>query len=138
MRLLGAEARQRFASAPVARLATVDEQGQPHLVPVVFAVFADTVVIAVDDKPKTSRDLRRLRNIAANPRVSLLVDQYDQDWSRLWWVRADGRASVLRDPEAMAEPIDRLAEKYQQYRAVRPAGPVIQVAVGRWTGWSAS
>jgi PPOX class probable F420-dependent enzyme len=137
MRLAEADARQRFVAAPVARLATVDDHGQPHLVPVVFAVVGDTVVIAVDDKPKTSRDLRRLRNIAANPRVSLLVDQYDQDWSRLWWVRADGRARVLRDAGAMTEPIDRLAEKYRQYRAIRPAGPVIQVEVSRWVGWSA-
>ena len=86
-----AEARGRFAAARVARLATADATGQPHLVPVTFAVAGDMVYTAVDAKPKRTTALRRLANVAANPRVSLLVDHYDDDWSRLWWVRADGR-----------------------------------------------
>ncbi|HWE89662.1 MAG TPA: TIGR03668 family PPOX class F420-dependent oxidoreductase [Pseudonocardiaceae bacterium] len=138
MRLAEAQCRQRFESAPIARLATVDEHGQPHLVPAVFAVDGDVAVIAVDDKPKTSRELRRLRNIEANPLVSLLVDHYAEDWNRLWWVRVDGRARIVREPAAMAAPIDRLVAKYPQYQAVRPAGPVIRVDITRWVGWSAS
>ena len=92
------EARARFAAARVARLATAGPDGRPHLVPMVFAVEADTVYSAVDAKPKATSRLRRLANIAANPAVALLVDHYDDDWSRLWWVRADGSARLL-DPE---------------------------------------
>ena len=91
------DARRRFAAARVARLATVAGDGQPHLVPVVFAVEGDTVLIAVDAKPKRHRALKRLRNIADHPAVSLLVDHYDDDWSALWWVRADGVATVTDD-----------------------------------------
>jgi PPOX class probable F420-dependent enzyme len=129
------EARARFAAARVARLATADAGGRPHLVPVCFAVAGDTVYSAVDDvKPKTTRRLRRLANVAANPAVALLVDHYEDDWSALWWVRADGRGRVLDDaPDAIA----LLAARYEQYRAAPPAGPVLAVDVERWTGWSA-
>ncbi|MDT0346997.1 TIGR03668 family PPOX class F420-dependent oxidoreductase [Streptomyces litchfieldiae] len=135
MRLSEPEARARFAAARVLRLATADADGMPHVVPATFAVADGTVVIAVDDKPKRHQDLRRLRNVEANPRVSALVDEYNEDWTRLWWVRADGTARVLTD-EARAEPVDRLARKYPRYRATRPAGPVIEITVTRWTGWA--
>jgi PPOX class probable F420-dependent enzyme len=125
----------RFAAARVAHLSTADPSGRPHIVPVVFAVAADTVWIAVDHKPKTTRDLRRLRNIRANPAVSLLVDHYEEDWTALWWARADGVATVIDDPTAMAGPIDHLVAKYEQYQAIRPEGPVIEVTVTRWSGW---
>jgi PPOX class probable F420-dependent enzyme len=128
------EARRRFTEARVARLATVGASGQPHLVPVVFAVTGSTIVIAVDDKPKTTRDLRRLTNIAANPQVSLLVDHYAEDWSTLWWVRADGLATVTPDTAPVAE----LVVKYPQYASARPAGPVVLVDVHTWRGWSAA
>ena len=128
---------QRFAAARVARLATVGADGSPHLVPVVFAVDGDTVVIAIDHKPKARRDVRRLANIRANPAVSLLVDHYADDWSTLWWVRADGVAHVVDDPAGMAGPIDLLVAKYPQYQEIRPAGPVIVVRVSRWREWSA-
>jgi PPOX class probable F420-dependent enzyme len=129
------EARALFASARVARLATADASGRPHLVPLVFALAGDTVVSAVDDKPKRTRELRRLRNVAENPRVALLADHYDDaDWSALWWVRADGAARVAAyDPQAIA----LLAARYPQYRAAPPAGPVLIVEVERWTGWRA-
>jgi PPOX class probable F420-dependent enzyme len=129
------EARARFAAARVARLATADADGRPHLVPICFALAGDTVYSAVDDvKPKATRRLRRLANVAANPAVSLLADHYDDDWSRLWWVRADGRGRVLEDaPEAIA----LLAARYEQYRVAPPAGPVLAVEVERWSGWSA-
>jgi PPOX class probable F420-dependent enzyme len=131
------ESRHRFAQARVARLATVTADGDPHLVPVVFAVAGSTVVIAVDHKPKASRDLRRLANIAAHPSVTLLVDHYDDDWSTLWWVRADGTAQVTDDPAEMTAPIDALVAKYPQYTERRPAGPVIAVRVHQWRGWAA-
>jgi PPOX class probable F420-dependent enzyme len=137
--MTGEEARQRFAGARVARLATVDATGRPHLVPVVFAVEGSTVYSAVDAKPKRSTALRRLANVAANPRVCLLADHYDDDWGALWWVRADGTARVVpaTDP-AGAQGIDLLVARYDQYRARRPAGPVLVVDVDRWTGWSAA
>src|SRR5699024_10418683 len=117
-------ARDRFVRARVARLATTRADGAPHAVPVAFALVTDDagrdeVWTVVDSKPKTTRALRRLANIAAEPRVCLLVDHYDDDWSRLWWVRADGRASVLVDLEG-PEPqrgLAALATKYSQYQA---------------------
>jgi PPOX class probable F420-dependent enzyme len=133
-------ARSRFAAARLARLATVGADRRPHLVPVVFALAGDTLYTAVDDvKPKSTQRLRRLRNIAENPAVALLADHYDEDWSALWWVRADGTARVLdpSDPEA-GRARGLLAERYEPYRAAPPPGPVIAVAVERWTGWAAA
>jgi PPOX class probable F420-dependent enzyme len=126
------EARARFASARVARLATAG----PHLVPVVFAVDGDTIWSAVDAKPKRTRALRRLANIARDPRVALLADHYeDANWSALWWARADGEARVL---DASPRALELLAGRYPQYVADPPAGPFIAVDVARWSGWSAS
>jgi PPOX class probable F420-dependent enzyme len=131
------EARQLFASARVARLATADATGQPHLVPLVFALSGDSVVSAVDAKPKRTRALRRLRNIAENPHVALLADHYDDaDWDALWWVRAEGEARVLEGDDA-ARALALLSERYAQYRAEPPAGPVLAIAVTRWSGWHA-
>jgi PPOX class probable F420-dependent enzyme len=141
------EARRRFTAARVARLATVDEAGRPHLVPVVFAVRAgawegraDGIVTAVDGKPKTTTRLKRLRNIAAHPAVCLLVDAYGEDWDWLWWARADGEARVLgadaADP-AVRAALGWLGDKYAQYRDRPPAGPVVAVTVLRWSGWRA-
>ncbi|WP_089211110.1 TIGR03668 family PPOX class F420-dependent oxidoreductase [Streptosporangium subroseum] len=136
------EARARFGAARVARLATVDEFGRPHLVPVTFAVDGDTVSFAIDHKPKRTTNLRRLRNIAADDRVCLLVDHYDDDWSQLWWVRADGRARIVEDDdvsdahEARERALARLAERYRQYRDRPPQGPVVLITVESWTGWS--
>jgi PPOX class probable F420-dependent enzyme len=132
------EARARFGAAPVARLATVDQAGRPHLVPVTFDVDGDTVAFAIDHKPKRTTNLRRLRNIAANDRVCLLVDHYDDDWSQLWWVRADGRARIVEDGEARERALTRLAERYRQYHDRPPQGPVILIAVESWTGWSST
>jgi PPOX class probable F420-dependent enzyme len=137
MRLGDDEARRRLGAARVARLATVGGPGSPHLVPVTFAVAGDRIYTAVDAKPKTTRDLRRLRNIRENPMVAVLADHYDEDWSRLWWVRADGRASILDAPDDMAGPIRLLAERYPQYRHSAPAGPVIRVVVDHWAAWAA-
>lgn len=133
MRLSAADARARFAGARVARLATVSAEGVPHLVPVTFAVLGERVVFAVDDKPKSTTRLRRLDNIAARPRVCLLADVYDDDWTRLWWVRADGTATVRATD---ADAVDALAARYPAYVERRPAGPVVSIEVGTWTGWS--
>jgi PPOX class probable F420-dependent enzyme len=132
------EMKRRFVSASVARLATVGADGRPHIVPISFALDEQTLYFAVDSKPKRTTNLKRLRNIAANPAVSILVDHYEEDWSRLWWVRADGDAHVVADGAERQRAIQLLAECYSQYRANAPAGPVVAVAIGAMTGWSAS
>jgi PPOX class probable F420-dependent enzyme len=132
-----AEARSLLGPARVARLATADEDGRPHLVPVTFAADGDRVYIAIDHKPKTTTTgLKRLHNIGQNPNVSLLADHYAEDWAALWWVRVDGRAAILTSPVACQAPLDLLAAKYPQYRERRPNGPVIAIEADRWTGWS--
>ncbi|SHN74737.1 TIGR03668 family PPOX class F420-dependent oxidoreductase [Cryptosporangium aurantiacum] len=136
MQLSETEARRRLTDARVVHLATADAAGVPHLVPATFALHADTVVIAVDAKPKRHQRLKRLDNLAANPRACVLADRYDDDWTQLWWVRADGVARILTGPDETREPIDRLAAKYPQYRSQRPAGPVIALRVTRWIGWA--
>lgn len=129
------DARVRFAQAQVARLATAASDGRPHLVPVVFAVLDEVIYTAVDDKPKTTGRLRRLTNIAHNPQVSVLVDQYADDWTQLWWVRADGVAMVHHSGAAMRTGQDLLRAKYPQYQSVGLPGPVIAIAVERWSSW---
>ncbi len=133
----GDECRDHFASQRVARLATVGPAG-PRIVPITFAFDGGNIVSAIDDKPKTTTRLRRLTDIANNPRVAVLADHYDEDWSQLWWVRADGIAQMVEHGEAMERAIDRLAERYPQYRESRPRGPVISVSVTQWSGWSAA
>jgi PPOX class probable F420-dependent enzyme len=132
-----AEARARFEEARVARLATVGPNGAPHIVPITFAVRGDTIVTAVDGKPKRGAPLRRFENVAANPRVSVLVDAYDEDWTGLWWARADGRASVLADGADLEAALVALRARYPQYETVPLPGPAIVIAVDRWSGWSA-
>ena len=131
------EARARFAGARVARLATVTGAGDPHIVPIVFALAGDVIYTAVDAKPKSTTALRRLVNIAAHPAVAVLADHYADEWTQLWWVRADGTASVPDDVEA-AEGLRLLTERYPQYVAQPPPGPVLAISVARWTGWQAA
>jgi PPOX class probable F420-dependent enzyme len=131
------EMRQRVAPARVGRLATVAADGRPHLVPVCFALEGETLYSAVDEKPKRSRRLKRLANIRTNPSVSLIVDHYEEDWSRLWWIRVDGRAEVLEDGPEVERALALLSAKYEQYRAQPPRGPVIVVELEQWRGWSA-
>ncbi len=131
-----AELRKRFASGRVARLSTVRPDGGPHVVPMVFALVDDTVYSAVDDKPKRSRDLRRLANVRADPRCAILVDHYEDDWRHLWWVRADGRGEVVDEPSSAHPGIAGLVQRFPQYRDDPPAGPLLVVTVERWSGWT--
>jgi PPOX class probable F420-dependent enzyme len=133
-----AEMRKRFGEARVARLATADAGGRPHLVPLCFALAGDRIVSVVDAKPKRTLELQRLANIRAQPRVSLLVDHYDDDWTRLWWVRADGTARVVGRGAEREDAVALLTAKYSQYEEKPPAGPVLEVTVDRWRGWSAT
>jgi PPOX class probable F420-dependent enzyme len=132
-----AEVRARVAAATVGRLATVGRDGQPHVVPVTFALVDERVVTAVDHKPKRTTELQRLRNVAHEPRVTLLVDRYDDDWSQLWWVRLDATAEVVRDEPTRTALTAPLVAKYPQYGAA-PRGPVLLLSVTGWTWWSAS
>jgi PPOX class probable F420-dependent enzyme len=139
VRLTADDCRERFTTADHAYLASISpgDPLRPHLVPVVFALSADAdeILMAIDQKPKSTADLRRLRNIAANPQVALLCDRYDADWHQLWWVRADGTARVdSENPHA----IELLAARYPQYVTDPPRGPVITVTVETWSGWSFS
>lgn len=149
MRLGSGECRDRLAAARVGRLASTTPAGAPHLVPITFALLPgaaedarDVLVTAVDGKPKRTTDLARTRNIVADPRVSVLVNDYDDDWSRLWWTRADcdGRL-VPPTPETApwrARLLTALAAKYPQYRGAAPTGPLIELRVRRLSGWSAT
>jgi PPOX class probable F420-dependent enzyme len=134
------EMRSRFGSTRIARLATVRPDGAPHLVPVTFVLDGkdeNTAAFAVDAKPKTTWQLQRLRNLQHDPRVSLLVDSYAEDWSRLWWVRADGIGRIV-EGAGVDRWVRRLQAKYQQYLATPPDGPVVEITVERWTGWRSS
>jgi PPOX class probable F420-dependent enzyme len=141
VRLDGDQARALFASRRVARLATMTAARTPHLVPIVFALAVDgavaggTIYSAVDAKPKSTLALQRLANIAANPSVCLLADHYDEDWTQLWWARADGVARLAQGAEAAAA-VELLSARYPQYIAEPPPGPVIAVDITSWTGWS--
>ena len=136
MRYSAEESRRLALAQRVARLATVSEADGPHLVPVTFAVSGELVVIGVDEKPKSTFNLKRLRNIRSDPRVALCWDRYDEDWSLLWWVRADGVAAVAEDGWSWERAWETLTDKYEQYRHVPHTGPIIVVEVTRWSGWA--
>ena len=130
------EMRERVMAARVARLATVGVSGAPHLVPFCFAGEGDVLYSAVDAKPKRTGRLQRLRNTARDPRVSVIVDHYEEDWTRLWWVRLDGHARQLPSGPEAERATALLVAKYPQYQERPPAGPVLRIDVERWTGWS--
>ena len=125
----------RVAAARVARLATIDPDGRPHVVPMCFALSGGVLYSAVDRKPKRSRDLRRLRNVRERGWATVLVDHYEEDWSALWWVRLRGRARVLEDGAEFRDALALLTEKYPQYRREPPPGPVVAVDVTEWRAW---
>ena len=122
------------AASRVAHLATAGRDGRPHVVPICFALDGETLYTAVDEKPKRTRRLKRLENIEANPRVEVLIDHYEDDWSKLWWVRLRGTARIVEDPRA----VDLLVAKYPQYAERRPEGPVIAIDVEERSEWTSS
>ena len=132
------EITRRLAEARSATLGTVDRAGRPHLVPIVFAYGEGRLYTAVDRKPKSTRRLKRLHNIEANPGVSVLLDRYDDNWTRLWWIRIDGAARVIDSGPAFREGIALLTRKYQPYVDQPPPGPVIEVRVETIRAWSAT
>ena len=129
------EARRRLGEARVGRLATADAGGVPHVVPFVFALEGDTIYCAVDEKPKRSRNLKRLSNIEANPNVEVVVDRYTERWDRLWWVRAAGPARLVEGEAEAQRALTLLAAKYRQYRKRHPEGPVVAIEVTRLSWW---
>lgn len=130
------EMRSRVAGARVGRLATIDLDGRPNVVPIVFAVEGDTIYTSVDDKPKRSTRLRRLSNIERDPRVTILVDHYEEAWPALWWVRVRGTARVVEPDAERDRALDALRHKYEQYARVSPGEVVVAVDAEDWSGWT--
>jgi PPOX class probable F420-dependent enzyme len=102
----------------------------------VFVLEGDTLYSSVDEKPKASRDLRRIRNIRSNPAVEVVVDHYEEPWEALWWVRLRGRGEILEDGPERLRALARLREKYPEYRDMPPQGTVVAVRIEAWRGWS--
>ena len=133
------ERERRFlAQQRIAHLATADRGAVPHVVPVCFAVSADTLYITIDEKPKRRPPtaLKRLKNIAENPAVAVIVDRYDEDWTRLGWVMLRGRAEILREGQEHQDAQDLLRARYPQLAAMQIATyPVIAVRIERTRSW---
>ena len=129
--------RRLVAEARVARMATIDPDGRPHLVPLVFALEGETLYSSIDDKPKRTTRVRRLANLRANPdRVTVLVDHYEEEWPQLWWVRLRGTGRVLEEGPERDRGLGLLREKYPQYRDMPPRGAVVALDIAEWRGWS--
>jgi PPOX class probable F420-dependent enzyme len=119
----------------VARLASNDDRGAPHAVPIVFAWAGDACYSVIDEKPKRTRELRRLRNIEADPRVTLLFDEYAEDWSRLGWVMLRALVEVVEDENERSRALDALRAKYPQYASMVLDGPLLRFTPERETHW---
>jgi PPOX class probable F420-dependent enzyme len=132
-----ARMRQLVAPARVGRLATLAPGGRLHLVPICFALEGDALYSAVDEKPKRSRRLQRIENVRAHPDVAVLVDHYEEDWSRLWWVRLRGSGRLVEHGQELEAALRLLAEKYEQYQDRPPPGPVLAIVIDEWRAWSA-
>jgi PPOX class probable F420-dependent enzyme len=137
---LPAWADEMLRAARVGRLATADAAGRPLVVPFCYAWDGEAVYSAIDAKPKraTGRGLKRIRNIEENPAISLVVDQYDEDWTRLRYVIVEGRAALLTGGEVFGRAVDLLREKYPQYRAMnldRAGGLLIAIEPTRFLTW---
>ena len=138
--MLSGEARRFVESMRVARFATADAKGAPHVVPVCYALIGDNLYVTIDEKPKRPdvRAMKRLRNIVQNPGVAVVVDRYDEDWSRLAWVMLRGRAEILDDGDEHDRAHAALRDRYPQYRAMRlDPLPVIALRIGRVNAWGA-
>lgn len=127
--------RQRVAAARVGRLATTRPDGRPHVVPCCFELVADTAYSAIDAKPKSTLALQRLRNLAAHPAASLVIDHYEEDWTRLWWIRLDCAVRVLESGSERSAAIEALTTKYPQYVDAPPPGAVIALDLVTWRAW---
>ena len=136
------EALTRLRSARVGRLATLTPDGKPHVVPFVFVVMdrgsATRLYWMVDEKPKRSKELQRLRNIEHQPAVELVVDEYDEDWEALWWVRARGTARVVVETDERDAALGVLRAKYPQYESTDDPGLIVAIEVETITGWEPS
>lgn len=128
---------RRIDQVRVATLATLSADGRPHLVPVVFAHHDGNIVTAVDGKPKKRNLLARLENIARDPRVTMLFHYYEEDWSRLWWVRVDGEASVVDEGPEFSRSLTALRDRYTQYGSVALIGPAVIIKIEKTTSWEA-
>jgi len=133
-----ADALARLERSRIAHLATTRPDGGPHLVPVTFALVGDRIVSMIDHKPKSTTRLQRLINLSANPRASLLVDHYNDDWARLWWVRVDGPAQVVADGGDWEAALAALTAKYSHYQERPPQGPAVLITVEKVIGWVGS
>lgn len=122
-------------------LGTTRSGGPPHLVPVVFAGDSRTLWFAVDGKPKRGGELARIRNIRRDPRVTLLIDHYEDDWQRLWWLRLEGGARLVDRGSARARSaLEALSAKYPQYQSVSlgdPGQPLVEIEVRAIEAWCA-
>lgn len=132
------EAHEKLERSRLGHLATVRADGRPHVVPIVYASIGDSLVTMVDHKPKTTQHLQRLENIESNPWVSVVVDEWSEDWEQLWWVRVDGQAFVHRDDDVWREARMAMVAKYAQYREKAPEGPAIVITIDRIVAWSGS
>ena len=127
-----------MAGARSGHLGTVRPDGRPHVVVVTFAVADGNIVTAIDHKPKRTERLQRLINIEGSPWVTFLVDHYENDWTRLWWARADGPATIHVSGDVREAAIEALSAKYDQYRQQPPQGPVIVIEPDRVISWSST
>lgn len=136
------EEREFIESHRVARLATADAGGAPHVVPIVYALVEDELYFVVDEKPKkTRRGLKRLRNIAANPQVAVVIDHYDEDWNRLAFLLIQGAATEVDQAEAYAVVLERLRTRYPQYGSMHLAfdrNPMVRIVPVQKHFWQAS
>lgn len=133
-----AEAFDLLQRSRVARMATVRPDAGPHIVPVTYAVIDETIVTMIDHKPKTTTRLQRLANIEHDPRVSLLVDEWSEDWEKLSWARFDCHGDLHEEDDVWASARDALALRYEQYRDRAPSGTAIVLTIEKITYWSST
>jgi PPOX class probable F420-dependent enzyme len=137
--LISNEARAKLKAARVARLATIDANRTPHMVPICFSYDGSLFYTAIDRKPKNvpPAQLARLKNIQTNPQVALLIDEYDEDWTRLWYVLVRGEAELVSGLAERAHALAQLQAKYPQYRSGMLAddGPILRITPLRISTW---
>ena len=136
--MLTGQARYFLDHHRVARFATADPGGQPHIVPICYAVSGDSVYFTIDEKPKrlTGKPLKRIRNLQQNPHVALMVDRYDEDWTRLGWVMVQGEAALLDNGEEHSKAQRLLKARYPQLDEMQISElPVIAIRIKRVVSW---